>query len=117
MTKRRLTKLVWDRLATVIDPELGINIVDMGLIYNVKISPIDQSKHHKKKFKAEIEMTLTIMGCPLAGVIHAMVVEAVSQASPTHLIADNVTVNLTFDPPWTSEMMSQEAQAKLKFLL
>ena len=109
---KQLEKKVWDRLATVIDPELGLDIVSLGLIYGVKVSATSADA-----YQVTVDLTLTTAGCPLAGVIRAMVVQAVVQADPRRLAPDKVQVNLVFDPPWTPDMMSQEAKTKLKFML
>lgn len=86
----------------MIDPELQIDIVSLGLIYNVKV---------EDKNKVLIRMTLTTPGCPLAPVIDQMVREALFG-----LVEDpetDVTIDLTFDPPWLPEMMTEEARLEL----
>jgi metal-sulfur cluster biosynthetic enzyme len=95
-------KAVSQAISTVIDPELQIDIVSLGLIYNVKIE--DNSK-------VNIRMTLTTPGCPLAPVIDQMVRESLFG-----LVADtdhDVTIDLTFDPPWIVDMMTEEARLEL----
>ena len=94
--------LIIERLKDVYDPEIPVNIYDLGLIYNVDI---DENN------KASIVMTLTAPGCPVADVL----VEDVRQAA---LAVENVTdadVELTFDPPWDKSMMSEEARLELGF--
>ena len=94
--------LVIERLKDVYDPEIPVNIYDLGLIYNVDIDEAN---------KANIIMTLTSPGCPVAD----MLVEDVRQAA---LAVDNVLavdVELTFDPPWDKWMMSEEARLELGF--
>lgn len=93
--------LVYTALKQVIDPELGINVVDLGLIYDVHIGD-DGS--------IGIEMTLTTPGCPL----HASFREAIEEALWLSLpdITD-VTVELVWDPPWTPEKISSEGLAEL----
>lgn len=98
---------VYQALKSVIDPELGVNIVDLGLIYKVEVRKV------QKVQKVRIIMTLTTPGCPLAGVFDMMVREAV--ASLPGVEADEIEIQLTFDPPWTAEMMSKEAKAELGF--
>lgn len=88
-------------LKEVVDPELRINIVDLGLIYDVR----------EEGGVVEVEMTLTSPGCPLASVIDARVKEVVGKVKGVR----NVTVELTWDPPWTADMMSDEAKAELGF--
>lgn len=94
---------VYDCLKTVIDPELHVNIVDLGLIYRVEIA--------KTSPKITITMTLTTPACPLAGTINLMVKESVS-VLPDIDPDEDVVINLTFDPPWTQDMMSPELQAE-----
>ena len=90
-------------LKGVIDPELGINIVDLGLIYEVKI----EGK------RVEIVMTLTTPGCPLGGFFCDQVREAV--AAGLKIESEQVGVEIVFDPPWSQELMSEEAKAQLGF--
>ena len=102
-------KMVMARLATVMDPELHIDIVSLGLIYSVTVSQshsVTVSQCHIK-----VVMTLTTPGCPLAPVIDRMVKEAVSELEGIE--EENVIVNLEWDPPWTKDMMSEEARLKL----
>jgi len=94
--------LIIERLKDVYDPEIPVNIYDLGLVYNVDI---DDSN------KANIIMTLTSPGCPVADIL----VEDVRQAA---LAVDNVLeadIELTFDPPWDKSMMSEEARLELGF--
>lgn len=84
------------------DPELNVDIVSLGLIYSV--SP----KKTGKSILVRVEMTLTTPGCPLAPVIDRMVKEALEP-----LGVDAVEIDLIWDPPWTKEMMSEEARLKL----
>jgi len=94
--------LIIEHLKDVYDPEIPVNIYDLGLVYNVDIDDTD---------KANIIMTLTSPGCPVAD----MLVEDVRQAA---LAVDNVKevdVELTFDPPWDKSMMSEEARLELGF--
>lgn len=90
---------VWYALSTVYDPEIPVDIVELGLIYGVQISKGDVS----------IDMTLTAPGCGMGPVLVAEVEERVAQAPDV----DSVTVNLTFDPPWSRDMMSEAAQLEL----
>ena len=94
--------LIIERLKDVFDPEIPVNIYDLGLIYNVDVDDNN---------KASIIMTLTAPGCPVADIL----VEDVRQAA---LAVDNVIeadVELTFDPPWDKSMMSEEARLELGF--
>lgn len=93
---------IYERLRTVVDPELHIDIVSLGLIYDVNIT---QDLIH-------ITMTLTTPGCPLAPVIDQMVREAVGDL-PGIDQEEGMWIELTFDPPWAPDMMSEEARAEL----
>jgi metal-sulfur cluster biosynthetic enzyme len=84
------------------DPELEINVVDLGLIYDIDV----------RDHKVYIEMTLTTPGCPLIGAL-ASSVEAAIKAMFSE--ETDVDVNVVWDPPWSPEMMSAEAKAQLGF--
>jgi FeS assembly SUF system protein len=90
-------------LRTVFDPEIPVNVYDLGLIYRIDI--IDRRS-------VEIDMTLTAPGCPVAGEMLNMVRNAVE---PIDGVA-GVKVNLVFDPPWDKVMMSEEAKVELGFV-
>lgn len=79
-------------LKNVIDPEVEVNIVDLGLIYKIKVNGK----------QIEIEMTLSTPACPLGDVIIMNVIETVKQSLPDY----DVEVNLVFDPPWNPDMIS-----------
>jgi metal-sulfur cluster biosynthetic enzyme len=85
----------------VIDPELGINIVDLGLLYDVDI---------KGEKAVRLELTLTTMGCPLWDVIQADSERAVKERYGDDV---NVEVEFVWDPPWNPEMMSEDARMEL----
>jgi len=90
-------------LRTVYDPEIPVNIYDLGLVYEIKIGDRGEVK---------ITMTLTAPACPAAGeIIHDVQqkVEAIEGVIDCH-------VQLTFDPPWNKDMMSEEAKLELGFL-
>lgn len=99
---------IYARLDKIMDPELGISIVKLGLIYKVELlQPPD-------KLKLKIVMTLTTPGCPLASVFDQMVRDALfglPDFSPDH----DLRLELTFDPPWVADMMDEEAKAELGF--
>ncbi|WP_126243377.1 MULTISPECIES: SUF system Fe-S cluster assembly protein [Chitinophaga] len=94
---------VEEALRTVYDPEIPVNIFDLGLVYQIEV---------KDEGKVLVIMTLTAPGCPVAGSIMEEVNQKVS-AIPGVTDAD---VRLTFDPPWTKDMMSEEAKLELGFL-
>lgn len=87
-------------LKTVYDPEIPVDIYELGLIYLVDISETKD---------IVIDMTLTAPGCPIAGEMPIMVESAVKSVDGV----GDVTVNMTFDPPWTPERMSEEARLSL----
>lgn len=97
MTK--IEKEIWQKLKEIPDPELNISIVDLGLVYAVKL----------ENDTAKIKMTLTTIGCPLFGLIQKAVEDKVKELSAVKA----VETELTFDPPWTMEMISEEAKVKL----
>lgn len=94
--------LIIEKLKDVYDPEIPVNIYDLGLIYNVDI---DENN------KASIIMTLTAPGCPVAD----MLVEDVRQAALSVENIETADVDLVFDPPWDKSMMSEEARLELGF--
>lgn len=101
---------IWDCLKTIIDPELNIDIVSLGLIYEVTVKPL-QTEHGEQPF-AYILLTLTTPGCPLAGVFETKIKEALD-AIPGLDAYKNTEIELTFDPPWIPDMMTEEARAEL----
>ena len=91
-------------LKTVYDPEIPVNVYDLGLIYNIEV---DDEKN------VRIDMTLTAPNCPAADFILEdvrMKIESVDDVN-------NVEVNLVFEPEWDKDMMSEEAKLELGFLL
>ncbi len=98
--KEKMKEEIMEALETVEDPELHIDIVNLGLIYGVDIDDENNVK---------VTMTLTAMGCPLAGVINQMVTEAVQQVSGVK----GVEVNIVWNPPWSKDRMSRYAKMAL----
>ena len=90
-------------LKTVYDPELPVNIYDLGLIYEIRIHPDDT---------VLVRMTLTAPNCPVAGILPGQVEEKLR----AHPDVKDARVELTFDPPFDREMMSDEAKLALGFL-
>lgn len=95
-------------LKTVIDPELHINIVDLGLIYNVTLTKEEGTQ------KVHILMTLTSPGCPLGTMIVRMMRDSLA-VYPFLNPEQDVRVEIVFDPPWVQDMISEEAKAELGF--
>lgn len=96
-----LKQRVLDVLKNVYDPELGINIVDLGLVYGVEQE--DRTVH--------VTYTLTTMGCPIGPLIEEEMRELVSQVEGV----DEFEAEMVLRPAWTPEMMSEEAKASLGF--
>ena len=90
---------VWHALAGILDPEFGLNIVDLGLIYSVSCI----------RSEIAVVMTLTTPSCPAGSWIY----EGVKTALLDLPGATQVNVNLVFDPPWTAEMLSDNARRQL----
>ena len=104
MTKRIVVtkKSVLAKLEEVLDPELGISIVDLGLVYEVTITRAAALPH------VHILMTLTTMGCPLFGVIEE---DIYMKLADLGVMRHHTTVEMTFDPPWDMTRMSKRAKA------
>lgn len=102
-TEHPLYDSVVEACRTVFDPEIPVNIFDLGLIYTIEIS--DENE-------IEIVMTLTAPGCPVAGEMPGWVSDAVEPLAGVKL----VNVLMTFEPQWGMEMMSDEARLELGFM-
>lgn len=103
LNKEELTQQVVDAIKTVYDPEIPVNIYDLGLIYEINVFPINN---------VYIQMTLTSPACPAAGEIPGNVERAVKGIEGVN----EVNVELTFDPPYTQDMMSEAAKLELGFM-
>lgn len=93
---------VRDRLVDVIDPEVGIGIVDLGLVYDVAVDD----------HAIAVTMTMTTPACPLGAYLETSVKQAMADLADSRL----VTVDLVFDPPWSPEMISDEGRRQLGWL-
>lgn len=91
---------VREQLKQVYDPEVGLNIVDLGLVYDIQVSP---------EGDVQVVMTLTTPGCPLHGSITAGARSAIAYMQGVR----NANVDLVWEPAWTPEMMSEEAKKHL----
>ena len=103
-----ITQAVIKQLKTVYDPEIPVDIYELGLIYRVDYDPATE----ERGAKIAIDMTLTAPGCPVAGEMPGWVEDAVLKVDAV----DEVSVNMTFDPPWTPERMSEEAKLELGWM-
>ena len=94
---------VVERICQIYDPEIPVNIYELGLIYDIQVS---------EECDGEIEMTLTSPNFPVAETLPVEVEEKVKVVEEVR----NVKVNITFDPPWDKDMMSEEAKLELGML-
>ncbi len=99
-----ITQKAIEMLRTVYDPEIPVNVYDLGLIYKIDYTPADGILH--------VDMTLTAPGCPAADFI----LEDVRQKLLSVDGPKGVDLQLVFDPVWTQDMMSEEAKLELGFL-
>ncbi|AFG37759.1 metal-sulfur cluster assembly factor [Spirochaeta africana] len=91
-----------DALREVVDPEIGINIVDVGLVYRVE----------PKENSIEVDFTLTSPGCPLADTIMADITNSLQQAAGEGV---EIVAELVWNPPWSIEFLSEEARLELGY--
>ncbi len=103
ISQEQLKESIIEVLRTVFDPEIPVNIYDLGLIYEINVFPT---------FEVEIVMTLTSPNCPAAGTLPGEVEEKAKAVSGVK----DVTLELVFDPAWNQEMMSEEAKLELGFM-
>ena len=103
-TPEELDKQVWDALKTCYDPEIPVNVVDLGLIYDCKLTPMGEGSN-----KADVKMTLTAPGCGMGPVL--------AQDVQNKLLSiegiDEANVELVWDPQWNQGMMSEAARLQL----
>ncbi len=100
-------KLIWDQIKTCYDPEIPVNIVDLGLIYECRVEKLDDQQR-----KVFIKMTLTAPGCGMGDIL-VDDVRAKVKLVPT---VTDVHVELVFDPPWNKDMMSEVAKLETGML-
>jgi probable FeS assembly SUF system protein SufT len=102
-----LEKAVWDQLRTCYDPEIPVNIVDLGLVYSCTVTPLSEGGH-----RVEVKFTLTAPGCGMGDwLAHDM--RAKIEALPGVKDSD---VQVVFEPPWNQSMMSEAAKLELGML-
>ncbi len=104
-----LIQLTEEALREVYDPEIPVNVYDLGLIYAIDARRVDG------KPKVKILMTLTAIGCPVTGSILAYVEQALLDKVPG-LSEENLEIEVTFDPPWSPDMVSEVGREALKEL-
>ena len=95
---------IWDVLRTCYDPEIPVNIVDLGLIYN-----LESSKESENQYQIIVKMTLTAPGCGMGPAIAQDVENKISNLS----FVKDVLVELVWDPQWNQDMMTEEARLQL----
>ena len=104
VTAEELKEQVWDQLRTCYDPEIPVNIVELGLIYGCEITP-----HPEGGYVVDVKMTLTAPGCGMGDIL-AIEVDAKLRALPG---VRDVHVELVFDPPWDLSMLPESARLAL----
>ena len=91
---------VWDALREVVDPEIGLNVVDLGLVYGVTVGEANVS----------VTLTMTTPACPLSGYISEVAADAIRRHDPS---LGAVDVAIVWEPPWTPALMSDHAKRLL----
>jgi probable FeS assembly SUF system protein SufT len=104
VTQEQLEKQIWETLKTCYDPEIPVNIVDLGLIYDCRLTPAGENK-----FKAGVKMTLTAPGCGMGPTIAQDVQDKLRNLEPI----DEANVEIVWDPPWNQGMMTEAARLQL----
>lgn len=102
-TKRETEQKIIDQIKQIYDPEIPVNIYELGMIYEIRIDD-DMNVH--------VLMTLTSPNCPVADSLPREVKEMVQSVEGVN----DAEVEITFDPPWSQDMMSEEARLELGFL-
>lgn len=108
--QNEMEKQVWDALKTCFDPEIPVNIVDLGLVYDCHVDPIGDAQNGE--YKVDVNMTLTAPGCGMGPVIQQdaftkiMDLDGVQEAN----------VEIVWDPPWNQGMMTEAARLQLGFM-
>jgi probable FeS assembly SUF system protein SufT len=98
---------VWNQMRKCYDPEIPVNIVDLGLVYDCRLEPLEGGAH-----RVEIQMTLTAPGCGMGPVLADDVRRRVEDLDGV----GEVKVDVVFDPPWNQNMMTEAAKLQLGFL-
>ena len=107
VTAEQLERQVWDALRTCYDPEIPVNIVDLGLIYDCHLTPVGENN-----FKADVKMTLTAPGCGMG----PMLAQDVQSRLLNFESIREANVELVWDPPWNQSMMTEAAKLQLGLL-
>jgi probable FeS assembly SUF system protein SufT len=104
LAKEELEPLVWEQLKTCYDPEIPVNIVDLGLVYDMQVSPADGPKH-----RVDVKMTLTAPGCGMG----TYIAEDAKQKIMGLPGVSDAEVEIVWSPQWNPNMISPEGRAKL----
>ena len=99
MTEELTTEAIYESLKTVFDPEIPVNVVDLGLIYDVQVTKGD----------VYVQMTLTFPGCGMGPFIAQQAEWAIQDVEGV----EDVEIELVFDPPWSPDLISEEARSQL----
>lgn len=103
LTEAELKEEIIKAIKLVYDPEIPVDVYELGLIYDLKIFPVNN---------VYVSMTLTSPACPSAGTMPGEVEQRIREVPGVN----DVSLELTFDPPYTTEMMSEEAKLELGFM-
>ena len=104
VTQEQVEKEIWTQLKTCYDPEIPVNIVDLGLVYDCHVEPLGA-----ESFKVGVKMTLTAPGCGMGPVLQQDVQNKLLSLETV----DDVSVELVWDPPWNQSMLSEAAKLQL----
>lgn len=107
VSQEQLEKEVWNQLRSCYDPEIPVNIVDLGLIYDCHIAPLNPDS-----YRVDVKMTLTAPGCGMG----PMLAQDVQNKLLSLESVDDVAVELVWDPPWNQGMMTEAAKLQLGLL-
>jgi metal-sulfur cluster biosynthetic enzyme len=104
MSREALEKKIWEQLKGCYDPEIPVNIVDLGLVYNMDLSELSGGA-----YKVDVKMTLTAPGCGMGRAIAADAQTKLSRLSGVK----QANVEIVWNPPWNRDMISPEGKKKL----
>jgi probable FeS assembly SUF system protein SufT len=104
LSQEQLEPLVWDQLKTCFDPEIPVNIVDLGLVYDMRVSPADGPRH-----RVDVKMTLTAPGCGMG----TYIAEDAKQKILGLPGVSDAEVEIVWSPQWNPNMISPDGRAKL----
>lgn len=111
MTQYEVEEKAVEYLKTVFDPEIPVNVLDLGMIYKIDVHPAAEPAEGKE-FDIDIDMTFTAPNCPAADFI----LEDIQQKLEGIPVVKAVNVNVVFEPEWNKDMMSEEAKLDLGFM-